>query len=105
MNGVTIPDVSAGSNHVGASATCTAQVTWPSGAATAAGASSSRVTRPTAKRRRRKRERGVMNPSRDAMTWREILAEIYRVVAGPRRDLGQPPTLLDGLGALSRLPL
>jgi hypothetical protein len=28
-----IPEVSAGSNHVGASETCTAQVIWPSGAA------------------------------------------------------------------------
>src|SRR5215831_1898669 len=26
-----IPEVSAGSNHVGASVTCTAQVSWPSG--------------------------------------------------------------------------
>src|SRR5262245_33000176 len=34
MYGVMIPEVSAGSNHVGASETCTAQVIWPSGAAT-----------------------------------------------------------------------
>ncbi len=32
-----IPAVSAGSNQVGARETCTAQVTWPSGAAMAAG--------------------------------------------------------------------
>src|SRR5215471_11464101 len=35
MNGVTIPGVSAGSNHVGASEMWTSQVTWPSGAAAA----------------------------------------------------------------------
>src|SRR5262245_66107333 len=34
MYGVMIPEVSAGANHVGASETCTAQVIWPSGAAT-----------------------------------------------------------------------
>src|SRR5687767_10554593 len=33
MNGVTIPGVSAGSNHVGASEMWTPQVIWPSGAA------------------------------------------------------------------------
>src|SRR5437667_11858741 len=37
MNGVTIPGVSAGSNHVGASEMWTPQVIWPSGAAAAAG--------------------------------------------------------------------
>ena len=33
MNGVIMPFASAGSNHVGASEMCTAQVSWPSGAA------------------------------------------------------------------------
>src|SRR5215813_1993428 len=33
MNGVMMPGVSAGSNHVGASATCEAHVIWPTGAA------------------------------------------------------------------------
>src|SRR6185295_13326788 len=33
MNGVMIPEVSAGSNHVGASEMCPAQVSCPSGAA------------------------------------------------------------------------
>jgi len=37
-NGVMIPDVSAGSNQVGASEKCTAQVIWPSGAAWLGGA-------------------------------------------------------------------
>src|SRR5262245_38180080 len=32
MNGVMMPEVSAGSNHVGASATCDAQVICPAGA-------------------------------------------------------------------------
>src|SRR5215470_12303751 len=35
MYGVMIPEVSAGSNQVGASETCTAHVIWPSGTATA----------------------------------------------------------------------
>src|SRR5207253_4603292 len=35
MNGVMIPWVSAGSNHVGARVMCTPHVIWPSGAATA----------------------------------------------------------------------
>jgi hypothetical protein len=34
-NGVMIPGVSAGSNHVGASVMCTPHVIWPSGAAPA----------------------------------------------------------------------
>src|SRR6185436_10711288 len=37
MNGVPMPGVSAGSNHVGASVTCTAHVICPSGAASTAG--------------------------------------------------------------------
>ena len=44
MNGVTIPAVSAGSNHDGASETCTPQATWPSGAA-ATGATPTRIIR------------------------------------------------------------
>src|SRR5437667_130213 len=50
-NGVMMPEVSAGSNQVGARAKCTAQVSWPSGAAWPGGApaagraSSSNVTR------------------------------------------------------------
>src|SRR5215813_7930071 len=45
MNGVTIPGVSAGSNHVGASETCTPQVTWPSGAAPAGIAATAEISR------------------------------------------------------------
>ena len=33
MNGVMMPGASAGSNHVGASETCTPHVIWPSAAA------------------------------------------------------------------------
>src|SRR4051794_34140646 len=35
MNGVMIPKVSAGSNQIGASETCSRQVSWPCGAARA----------------------------------------------------------------------
>src|SRR5881409_2559528 len=48
MNGVMMPVVSAGSNQVGASETCTAHVSWPSGAAGAAvGATSARSSTTT----------------------------------------------------------
>ena len=48
MNGVPIPGVSAGSNHVGASETCTAHVICPSGAATAGTAAATKsATRAT----------------------------------------------------------
>ena len=43
MKGVMIPDVSAGSNHVGVSEMCTAQVAWPSGAASLGAAPTVRV--------------------------------------------------------------
>ena len=36
MNGVMIPEMSAGSNHTGASDTCTPQVSWLSDAAASA---------------------------------------------------------------------
>src|SRR5437867_6086538 len=53
MKGVMIPVVSAGSNHVGASVTCTAQVSWPSGAAGAGeGASDPRSSSATTRARR-----------------------------------------------------
>src|SRR5204863_1449509 len=45
MNGVTIPGVSAGSNHVGASEMWTPQVTWPSGAAAAGPAAAAEISR------------------------------------------------------------
>src|SRR5438094_8590400 len=45
MNGVTIPGVSAGSNHVGASEMWTHQVTWPSGAAAAGTAATAEISR------------------------------------------------------------
>src|SRR6266581_7230407 len=45
MNGVTIPGVSAGSNHVGASEMWTPQVTWPSGAAAAGTAAAFDISR------------------------------------------------------------
>src|SRR5437867_12060444 len=45
MNGVTIPGVSAGSNHVGASEMWTPQVTWPSGAAAAGTAAAAEISR------------------------------------------------------------
>src|SRR5437660_11508807 len=45
MNGVTIPGVSAGSNHVGASEMWTPQVTWPSGAAAAGTAATAEISR------------------------------------------------------------
>ena len=45
MNGVMIPSVSAGSNHFGASETCTPHVIWPSGAAAAGAAIASRASR------------------------------------------------------------
>src|SRR5262245_36420318 len=45
MNGVTIPGVSAGSNHVGASEMWTPQVIWPSGAAAAGAATSAEISR------------------------------------------------------------
>jgi hypothetical protein len=45
MNGVTIPGVSAGSNHVGASEMWTPQVTWPSGAAAAGTAAVVEISR------------------------------------------------------------
>src|SRR2546430_3012778 len=45
MNGVTIPGVSAGSNHVGASEMWTPQVTWPSGAASAGTAAAAEISR------------------------------------------------------------
>src|SRR5262245_30848300 len=48
MNGVMTPGVSAGSNHVGASDTWTANVIWPSGAADTAGGSSRARARTTA---------------------------------------------------------
>jgi len=41
-NGVMMPEVSAGSNQVGARAKCTAQVSWPSGAAWPGGAPAGR---------------------------------------------------------------
>ena len=44
MNGVMMPSVSAGSNHVGASEMCTPHVIWPSGAAQAGAATTSRAT-------------------------------------------------------------
>src|SRR5213593_2532992 len=46
MKGVMIPVVSAGSNHVGASETCTAHVSWPSEAAGAAVGTSSPMSSP-----------------------------------------------------------
>src|SRR5207245_9988620 len=45
MNGVTIPGVPAGSNHVGASEMWTPQVTWPSGAAAAGTAAPAEISR------------------------------------------------------------
>src|SRR5438093_9088617 len=45
MNGVTIPGVSAGSNHVGASEMWTPQITWPSGAAAAGTAAAAEISR------------------------------------------------------------
>src|SRR5215510_11504224 len=45
MNGVMTPGVSAGSNHVGASDTCTAIVIWPSGAAGAGTGTASATAR------------------------------------------------------------
>jgi hypothetical protein len=45
MNGVMIPEVSAGSNHVGASEMCTAQLICPSGAASLAAAPRIKVRR------------------------------------------------------------
>src|SRR5215831_18434186 len=53
MNGVTIPGVSAGSNHVGASETWTPQVTWPSGAAAAGPAAAPEIARTRAVTERR----------------------------------------------------
>src|SRR5437762_5784085 len=45
MNGVRIPDVSAGSNQVGASEMCTAQVTWPAGASARAAGGATKADR------------------------------------------------------------
>ena len=45
MNGVMIPSVSAGSNHFGASETCTPHVIWPSGPAATGAATASRASR------------------------------------------------------------
>src|SRR5580765_8233128 len=47
MNGVPMPGVSAGSNHVGASETCTPHVIWPSGAAAAGAAATRRAASAT----------------------------------------------------------
>src|SRR5215469_949684 len=48
MNGVTIACVSAGSNQVGASETCKAQVSWPCGAAAPADRGKAAVAAPIA---------------------------------------------------------
>src|SRR5439155_3480225 len=45
MNGVTIPGVSAGSNHVGESEMWTGQLTWASGAAAAGTAATAEISR------------------------------------------------------------
>src|SRR5436853_6143649 len=45
MNGVTIPGVSAGSNHVGASEMWTPQVTWPSGRASGGPGAAAEISR------------------------------------------------------------
>ena len=45
MNGVTMPGVSAGSNHVGASEMWTPHVIWPSGAAAAGTAAAAEISR------------------------------------------------------------
>src|SRR5215472_2362353 len=51
-----IPEVSAGSNHVGASVTCTAQVSWPSGGPAARIEHGTPSTKATARRAREHRD-------------------------------------------------
>src|SRR5262245_19960776 len=65
MNGVITAGVSAGSNHVGASETWTAHVTWPSGAAeTGAPALTTRANRTRATARLMEISLGWGHPSR-----------------------------------------
>src|SRR5215470_2226140 len=108
MNGVITEGVSAGSNHVGASEMCTAQVTSPSGAATAGDAmrSSSRTNaaacsltmsppRDEAAEQRavpesitvRDRRRAFADSLSDGFTGRHVEARHLALVANQRGDL------------------
>src|SRR5262245_58085485 len=82
MNGVMTPGVSAGSNHVGASETCTAKVICPSGAADAGRASETlRATRTA--HTSALWTRVIISSIREALHWRDRGAR-------PRRDGGAP---------------
>src|SRR5262245_61699836 len=80
MNGVMIPGVSAGSNHVGAMVTWTPQVSWPSGAASVGPAT------PTSVRNTRVATRTWrMGPSSMDQASR---LELFREVAAPLSPSG-----------------
>src|SRR2546428_3855802 len=106
MKGVMIPVVSAGSNQVGASETCTAHVSWPSGAAGAAAGATSPRSSPTtgisaereierrgsrsvmrillASRTFRERSRGTTNGTRSATDYAQ-LAGVVNAITNARR--------------------
>src|SRR5215831_9140098 len=84
-----IPDTSAGSNHTGASETCTPQVSCPSGPAASAepGAPAARPSAASARRSRRVIAGAVAPPRRKTGC---IPPPIGLVVTGPTSTLDQP---------------
>src|SRR2546428_13082108 len=92
MNGVTIPGVSAGSNHVGASEMWTPQVTWPSGAAAAGTAAAAEISRTRTGTERR----GLIMslPPGGAMGHRTMSAGPPKHIAGPPQTLHPPPPVV-----------
>src|SRR5262249_20116085 len=74
-----IPVVSAGSNHVGASETCTAHVSWPSGEAGAAARTSSVSSSVRNNATGRRRVRGEIGRSRV----RPVMESLLCVANGP----------------------
>src|SRR5712691_720648 len=82
MNGVMTAGVSAGSNHVGASETCTAHVISPSGAAAADAAAPATSTTTSATARRRERCRAF-----DAITEATALTVARPTFGAQRRSV------------------
>src|SRR5262245_56886233 len=86
MNGVITDGVSAGSNHVGASEMCTAQVTSPSGAAAAGDATTSMSRTNAAARSLTTSSPRDQATEHRAVPKRVILGERRRALANPLAD-------------------
>src|SRR5262245_56346981 len=96
MNGVTIPGVSAGSNHVGASEMWTPQVTWPSGAAAAGTAATAEISKTRTVTERRSLISSLQRGVGELMGNRTTRAPRSEASRRPRGgEIDSPPAVLD----------